>query len=158
MWGRLGEGVYSTVARTAKRNRATSQLRLAALFREAVPSTGTYQYYTTKANSMQHTNKTKSDAKRIILAEPPKPKPRSDLATARVPESSYLAKIEPPALGSKSEWVRGAFSRGVSFRDLIRGSGLKTKVVLRLCEIDPDKHAELVAELDHFRTNLLNHK
>jgi hypothetical protein len=105
---------------------------------------------------MEHTNKAKADAKRIVLPEPPKP--RSDLTTARVHESSYLAKTQKPAIGDKAQWVRGAFSRGVSYRDLIRGSGLKTQAVLRLCGVDPDKHAELVAELEHFRINLLNHK
>jgi hypothetical protein len=107
---------------------------------------------------MEHTNKAKADAKRIVLPEPPKPKPRSDLATARVPESSYLAKTPKPAIGDKAQWVRGAFSRGVSYRDLIRGSGLKTQAVLRLCGVDPETHAELVAELEHFRINLLNHR
>jgi hypothetical protein len=107
---------------------------------------------------MQHTSKAKADAKRIVLAEPPTPKPRSDLTTARVPESSYLAKTPKPAIGDKAEWVRGAFSRGVSYRDLIRGSGLKTKQVLTLCGMDPEKHLELVAELESFRINLLNHK
>jgi hypothetical protein len=105
---------------------------------------------------MEHTNKAKADAKRIVLPEPPKP--RSDLTTARVPESSYLAKTQKPSIGDRAEWVRGAFSRGVSYRDLIRGSGLKAPVVLRLCGVDPEKHAELVAELEHFRINLLNHK
>jgi hypothetical protein len=111
-----------------------------------------------ESNTLQHTNKTKADAKRIVLAEPPTPKPRSDLTTARVPESSYLAKTQKPAIGDKAAWIRGAFSRGVSYRDLIKGSGLKAPVVLRLCGVDPEKHAELVAELEHFRTNLLNHK
>jgi hypothetical protein len=107
---------------------------------------------------MQHTDKTKANAKRIVLAEPPTPKPRSDLATARVPESSYLARTQKPAIGDKAAWVRGAFSRGVSYRDLIRGSGLNAKQVLSLCGLEVDKHAELVAELEHFRTNLLSHK
>jgi hypothetical protein len=102
---------------------------------------------------MEHTNKAKADAKRIPL-----PEPRSDLSTARVPESSYLAKTPKPAIGDKAQWVRGAFSRGVSFRDLIRGSGLNAKQVLSLCGLEVDKHAELVAELEHFRINLLNHK
>jgi hypothetical protein len=83
---------------------------------------------------------------------------RSDLSTARQPEDSYLAKIQPPALGNKSEWVRGAFSRGVSYRDLIKGSGLKTKAVLRLCGVDPDSHIDLVAELEAYRNNFFNRK
>ncbi len=104
----------------------------------------------------EHITKSKAYQKRIALAEPPKP--RSDLATARVPESSYITQIPKPAIGNKAEWVRGAFSRGVSYRDLIRGSGLKAPVVLRLCGVDPETHAELVAELEHFRINLLNHR
>lgn len=107
---------------------------------------------------MMHTNKAKADAKRIVLAESPTPKPRGDLTTARVPESSYITKINRPEIGDKAQWVRGAFSRGVSYRDLIRGSGLKAQAVLRLCGVDPETHVELVAELEHFRINLLNHR
>ncbi len=106
----------------------------------------------------EHITKSKAYQKRIALAEPPKPNPRADLTTARIPESDYLAKTQKPAIGDRAEWTRGAFSRGVSYRDLIKGSGLKAPVVLRLCGVDPDKHAELVAELEHFRTNLLNHR
>jgi hypothetical protein len=104
----------------------------------------------------EHISKSKAYQKRIALAEPQKP--RSDLSTARIPESSYLATTPKPAIGNKSEWIRGAFSRGVSYRDLIKGSGLKAPVVLRLCGVDPETHVELVAELEHFRINLLNHK
>jgi hypothetical protein len=111
-----------------------------------------------ESNTLQHTNKTKADAKRIVLPEPPKPKPRSDLATARVPESSYLAKTPKPAIGDRAEWVRSAYSRNVSLRELIKGSGFRTRQVLELCGISAEKHPELVAELEHFRINLLNHK
>ncbi len=83
---------------------------------------------------------------------------RPDVSTARQPESTYIAQINRPAIGDKAQWVRGAFSRGVSYRDLIRGSGLKTQAVLRLCGVDPESHIELVAELEAFRINLLNHK
>jgi hypothetical protein len=84
--------------------------------------------------------------------------PRSDLATARKTEDSYIAKTNPPRIGDRAEWVRSAHSRNVSFRDLIRGSGLRVKQVLTLCGMDPDKHVELVAELESFRINLLNHR
>jgi hypothetical protein len=85
-------------------------------------------------------------------------KTRPNLSTARLGEDSFIAKIEPPAIGSRADWVRGAHARGVSFRELIKGSGLKTKQVLRLCGLDPDAHIDLVAELEAFRTNMLNHR
>jgi hypothetical protein len=83
---------------------------------------------------------------------------RSDLTTARQDESTYISKIETPALGNKAEWVVGAFARGVSFRELIRGSGLKVKQVLRICGLDPAEHINLVAELEEYRINLLHYR
>ncbi len=83
---------------------------------------------------------------------------RADLSTAREPESSFIVQTNRPALGNKAEWVRGAFARGVSFRELIKGSGLKSKHVLTLCGLNPDEHVNLVAELEAFRINLLYHK
>jgi hypothetical protein len=83
---------------------------------------------------------------------------RPDLTTARQTEDTYIARIEGPKIGDRAEWVRSAYSRGVSFRELIKGSGLRTKQVLTLCGLDPDSHIDLVAELESFRTNLLNHR
>ncbi len=113
--------------------------------------------------SMQHTNKARAERKRTVLSEPSKPKtkkagPRSDLATARKTEDTYIAKINPPALGSRPEWVKSAYARGVSLKEIIRGSGFRTRQVFDLVGLSPDAHPELVAELESYRINLLNHK
>lgn len=84
---------------------------------------------------------------------------RQDLSDDRLPESTYIAKTEKPSLGNgKAEWVKTAYAKGVSLRDLITGSGLHARVVLRLCNLDPAIHVNLVAELEDFRNSFLSHK
>ncbi len=83
---------------------------------------------------------------------------RSDLTTDRQNEATFIAQVNKPELGNKGDWVVGAFARGVSFRELIRGSGLKVKQVLRICGLEPSEHINLVAELEEYRINLLNYR
>ncbi len=83
---------------------------------------------------------------------------RADLQTARQPESTYIAPIQRPLLGDKANFVRGGFARGLSFKELIQGSGLKSRHVLVLCGLNPDEHIELLASLEEYRTNQLNYK
>ncbi|WP_435020729.1 hypothetical protein TA3x_001988 [Tundrisphaera sp. TA3] len=84
---------------------------------------------------------------------------RHDIASARLPESSYIAKTQEPALASnRAEWVKAAFKRGVPFRDLIKGSGLKTHTVMTLCGLNVDEERRLYDELEEFRSNLILHR
>jgi hypothetical protein len=84
---------------------------------------------------------------------------RSDLTTNRADEATYIHKIEPPALTKdKSEWLRGAFARGVSLRDCMKGAGLNARTTCKILGIDPDENPNLVAELEAYRTNLLSHR
>jgi hypothetical protein len=107
---------------------------------------------------MQHTNKTKADAKRTVLAEPPTPKPRSDLTTARVPESSYLAKVQRPNLQDRERHVVDGFKRGLSLESLIRNSGYPVRTIYAIINKDPFENPDEFHRLEVFKANILTHK
>jgi hypothetical protein len=105
---------------------------------------------------MEHTNKAKADAKRIPLPEPPKP--RADLTTARVPESSYLAKVQRPNLQDRERHVVEGHARGLTIEALIRNSGYPVRTIYAILNKDPLDNMDEFNRLVAFKSNVLNHK
>jgi hypothetical protein len=107
---------------------------------------------------MEHTDKAKSDAKRIPLPEPPKPKPRSDLSTARQDESTYITKVQRPNLQDRERHVIEGFKRGLSLESLIRNSGYPVRTIFSIIGRDPLENPDEFNRLETFKANLLTHK
>jgi hypothetical protein len=81
---------------------------------------------------------------------------RSDIQNGRLQDSDYMVRIERNSQpDSKVEWVKRAFAKGLTYRELIKGCGLRTRDVLRICGVNPDDCPELVAELDKFRDSFI---
>ncbi len=124
---------------------------------------------------MLHTNKKKADAKRIVLAEPQKPKPKPKKAgVLKVPihisdgpqrlpddESRYLHKarsVEAP-LTKMQTYAIAAFKKGVGLPEIAKCSGLssisliKTLKPVGLSEETYKQELELLAKYYANRRN-----
>jgi len=105
-----------------------------------------------------HTNKAKADKKRAGLPKPKAKKPqteRTDVANARLPESSYIAQTPRPNLENRGLWVKQAYANGVSLPDIIRGSGLNVSTIFDLCGINQVENRDKYDDLVRFRNDLL---
>ncbi len=114
------------------------------------------KYTQLKVRTMLHTNKEKAARKRVVLAEPPKPKTKTKKAGVlkipihvsdgpqRLPEdeSKYIHKsrtVEAP-LTKMQHYAIAAYKRGVGLPEIAKSSGLSSISLIRtlktvgLCE------------------------
>ena len=81
---------------------------------------------------------------------------RHDVINRRLDESQYIMKFERNRHpDKKADWVAKSFEKGLTYKELIKGSGLRVKDVLRICGVNPDDCPNLVSELDKFRETYL---
>ncbi len=80
---------------------------------------------------------------------------REDVAVGRLPEESFIAKVERPNLDNRGRWVKESYDRGMVLADIIRGSGLTVAAVFSLCEIDVVQNQKQFDELVRQRNSTM---
>jgi hypothetical protein len=80
---------------------------------------------------------------------------RPDVATARQPESSYIAQTRKPNLQDRERWCIEAYERGVSLEDIVRGSGYPVTTIYRLCGLDMGTDRKRYDDLVRMRNDLI---